>query len=213
MGNILKINNVSKRFNRKVVLENINLEIHSGEVVGLVGENGSGKTVLMKLMIGLMKPTAGSVEYNDLVLRKDINYFPSVGFIIETPGFYEDLDAFSNLKALASVKNIIDDEEIIKWIKLVGLKTNAQDVGEYSLGMLQRLGIAQALMENPDVIILDEPTNALDDEGVNLVHKLVQNEKNNGKIIIISSHSKYDIEELCGRVYRIKDGSLIIDEE
>lgn len=209
--NSLQVLNVSKSFGKQEVLKNINLTINGGTTIGLVGENGSGKTVLMKLMIGLMKPVCGKIIYNGAELKKDFDYLPSVGFIIEHPEFYDDLTAFENLELLAGIKKLINKNTIVEWIERVGLSNDRKPIENYSLGMKQRLGIAQAMMENPEVIILDEVTNSLDTEGVDLVHSLIKDEKDKKKIIVISSHSRYDIEKLCDEIYYFRNGGICRD--
>ena len=206
--NELKLINVCKNFGKKEVLKDISLNIRSHQVIGLVGENGCGKTVLMKIMIGLMKASKGQVIYNDKLLKKDMDYLPSVGFIIENPCFFNELNGYENLKLLADIRKKISDKEILVWLEKVGLKDINYKVDDYSLGMKQRLAIAQALMEDEEVLILDEPTNSLDEKSVELFHQLIKEEKDKGKIIIISSHNKYDIEKLSDEVYRIRQGNL-----
>ncbi|MBR0137520.1 MAG: ABC transporter ATP-binding protein [Erysipelotrichaceae bacterium] len=208
MEHKLIVSNVTKQYGRKTVLDNVSFSVYSGEIVGLVGENGSGKTQLMKSIIGLIKPQKGQVSYDGKIVGKDFRFLPDNGFVIENPAFFDELTGFENLKLLASINNKIGDDDIENWIKTVGLENDGKPVEEYSLGMLQRLGIAQALMEDPQVIILDEFTNSLDDEGVKLVYDLLLSEKKKGKIIIISSHRKDDIITLCDRVYRMKDGRI-----
>lgn len=206
--NELKLINVCKNFGKKEVLKDISLNIRSHQVIGLVGENGCGKTVLMKIMIGLMKASKGQVIYNDKLLKKDMDYLPSVGFIIENPCFFNELNGYENLKLLADIRKKISDKEILVWLEKVGLNDINYKVDDYSLGMKQRLALAQALMEDEQVLILDEPTNSLDEKSVELFHQLIKEEKDKGKIIIISSHNKYDIEKLSDEVYRIRQGNL-----
>ena len=206
--NELKLINVCKNFGKKEVLKDISLNIRSHQVIGLVGENGCGKTVLMKIMIGLMKASKGQVIYNDKLLKKDMDYLPSVGFIIENPCFFNELNGYENLKLLADIRKKISDKEILAWLEKVGLNDINYKVDDYSLGMKQRLALAQALMEDEQVLILDEPTNSLDEKSVELFHQLIKEEKDKGKIIIISSHNKYDIEKLSDEVYRIRQGNL-----
>ena len=206
--NELKLINVCKNFGKKEVLKDISLNIRSHQVIGLVGENGCGKTVLMKIIIGLMKASKGQVIYNDKLLKKDMDYLPSVGFIIENPCFFNELNGYENLKLLADIRKKISDKEILVWLEKVGLNDINYKVDDYSLGMKQRLALAQALMEDEQVLILDEPTNSLDEKSVELFHQLIKEEKDKGKIIIISSHNKYDIEKLSDEVYRIRQGNL-----
>ena len=206
--NELKLINVCKNFGKKEVLKGISLNIRSHQVIGLVGENGCGKTVLMKIMIGLMKASKGQVIYNDKLLKRDMDYLPSVGFIIENPCFFNELNGYENLKLLADIRKKISDKELLAWLEKVGLNDINYKVDDYSLGMKQRLALAQALMEDEEVLILDEPTNSLDEKSVELFHQLIKEEKDKGKIIIISSHNKYDIEKLSDEVYRIRQGNL-----
>ncbi len=213
MPHQLRAENVTRKFGRKTILEGISLTFDSGRIYGFVGENGSGKTVFMKMLIGLMKTTNGEICYDNRKLKKDFDFLPSVGFIIENPGFYPEMTGFDNLKTLAEIRGIISDEQIREWIRKVGLKDNGEIVDNYSLGMIQRLGIAQALMEDPEVIILDEVTNSLDEQGTALVYELLRQQKQQGKIIIISSHIKKDIEELCDEVYRFQDGGIICEKK
>lgn len=211
--NELKLINVCKNFGKKEVLKDISLNIRSHQVIGLVGENGCGKTVLMKIMIGLMKASKGQVIYNDKLLKKDMDYLPSVGFIIENPCFFNELNGYENLKLLADIRKKISDKEILAWLEKVGLNDINYKVDDYSLGMKQRLALAQALMEDEQVLILDEPTNSLDEKSVELFHQLIKEEKDKGKIIIISSHNKYDIEKLSDEVYRIRQGNLYYEKK
>ncbi len=206
--NELKIINIYKNFGKKEVLKDISLDVCGGQIVGLVGENGCGKTVLMKIIIGLMKASKGEVIYNGKQLKTDMDYLDSVGFIIENPSFFGELSGYENLKLLADIKKKIGDKEILSWLEKVGLKDISYKVDDYSLGMKQRLTLAQALMEDEEVLILDEPTNSLDEEGVELFHSLLKQQKEKRKIIIISSHNKYDIEQLADEVYRIKEGKM-----
>ena len=211
--NELKLINVCKNFGKKEVLKDISLNIRSHQVIGLVGESGCGKTVLMKIIIGLMKASKGQVIYNDKLLKKDMDYLPSVGFIIENPCFLNELNGYENLKLLADIRKKISDKEILAWLEKVGLNDINYKVDDYSLGMKQRLALAQALMEDEQVLILDEPTNSLDEKSVELFHQLIKEEKDKGKIIIISSHNKYDIEKLSDEVYRIRQGNLYYEKK
>lgn len=206
--NILELKNVSKQFRNQSVIENISCELESGKIYGFIGENGCGKTVLLKIMCGLMKTDTGQVLYNGKVLKDDIDFLPSLGVIIENPGFFDEMNGFDNLKILASFQKKINDSKIIESILKVGLENTKKHVSNYSLGMKQRLGIAQAIMEDPDVLILDEFTTALDSDGVELTHQLLRELRNQGKIIIITSHSSHDIKALCDYVYAIQNKGL-----
>lgn len=198
--NKIKLNNISKEFKKKCIFENINLEFSENHIYGIVGANGSGKSVLLKIICGLMKPTHGTVTHNGKIIGKDIRTLPSTGLIINKPEFLDNLTAFENLQLLAQIQNTINDEVIEEILKTVKLENNHKKISQFSVGMIQRLGIAQALMENPDILVLDEFSNGLDEEGVDLFHKILKSEKSNGKLIIITSHSKYDIDQLCDSI-------------
>ena len=206
--NRLVLENVGKKFRNQQVLEAISCEFESGKIYGIVGENGCGKTVLLKILSGLMKTSTGHVLFNDRILKEEIDFLPSLGVIIENPGFFDELSGFDNLKILASFQKKINDKEITNSIEKVGLINNKKLVQNYSLGMKQRLGIAQAIMEDPDILILDEFTTALDIDGVEMTHSLLRNFRDQGKIIIITSHSAHDIQTLCDQVLTIKNKGL-----
>lgn len=209
MGNIIEINNLSKSFKDANILRNINFSVEKGKIVGIIGRNGSGKTVLFKCICGLNRPTKGTVKINNREIGKDIDVPDRIGVIIENPGFIPNYNAFKNLKFLAMIKNKIEDEQIMDAIDLVGLNPKSKKhVGKYSLGMRQRLGIAQAIMEDPDVLILDEPMNGLDNDGVQDMRKLFLKLKEQGKTILLASHNKEDIEVLCDVVYSMDKGIL-----
>lgn len=209
MGNIIEINNLSKSFKDANILRNINFSVEKGKIVGIIGRNGSGKTVLFKCICGLNRPTKGTVKINNIEIGKDIDVPDRIGVIIENPGFIPNYNAFKNLKFLAMIKNKIEDEQIMDVIALVGLNPKSKKhVGKYSLGMRQRLGIAQAIMEDPDVLILDEPMNGLDNDGVQDMRKLFLKLKEQGKTILLASHNKEDIEVLCDVVYSMDKGIL-----
>lgn len=207
--NIVSLHNVTKCFGQQTVLENVNIDCVRGNIYGLVGRNGSGKTVLLKCICGLVTPDSGIVFVNGKQIGADVDFPDEVGFIIETPGFLLHESGISNLRRLAAIKKCIDDERICQCMQLVGLDSASKKaVGKYSLGMRQRLGIAQAIMERPKVLVLDEPMNGLDDCGVNQMRILLKNLAQEGTTIIIASHSKDDIELLCDEVYRIDGGFL-----
>ena len=203
------VQNVTKEFKKQVVLNDVSIDFDMGKIYGIIGRNGSGKTVLLKCILGLLSPSDGTVTVNGKVIGKDIDFPDNAGFIIETPGFLQNYSGLKNLKYLASIKKKINDRTIRKYIELVGLNPDdKKTVGKYSLGMRQRLGIAQALMENPDIIILDEPMNALDYAGVEEMRRVILKMKEQGKLIIIASHILEDIEVLCDEVYEMQDGTM-----
>lgn len=209
MSNMIEITNLCKSFKDTKVLNDITIKIKKGNIIGIIGRNGSGKTVLFKCICGLVSPTKGTVKINNKILGKDMDIPDNIGAIIETPGFLPNYNGFKNLKFLAMIKNQISNEHIKDTIKLVGLNPDSKKhVGKYSLGMRQRLGIAQAIMENPDILILDEPMNGLDNDGVQDMRKLFLKLKEQGKTILLASHNKEDIEVLCDEVYMMDKGIL-----
>lgn len=203
------VKNVTKEFGKQVILNNISINFNKGKIYGIIGRNGSGKTVLLKCISGLLSYSTGTITVNEKVIGKDIDFPENVGFIIETPGFLPNYSGLKNLKYLASINKKINDEAIRKMMRLVGLDPEDKKVvAKYSLGMRQRLGIAQALMENPDIIILDEPMNALDNVGVDEMRQVILKMRNEGKLIIIASHIREDIEVLCDEVYEMSEGTI-----
>ena len=210
MKSIIKVENVVKKFGADMVLNNISIEFESGKIYGILGRNGSGKTVLFKTIIGFLKPSGGKVIVNGKEIGKDTDFADNIGIIIETPGFLSSYTGFKNLEYLASIKNLIGKKEIRESMERVGLDPDSKKkVGKYSLGMRQRLGIAQAIMENPDILILDEPMNGLDHQGVEEVREILRNLRDEGKTIILASHNKEDIETLCDEVYEMDRGKLV----
>lgn len=200
------VKRVYKSFGKHVVLENVSFQVKQGQIFGLVGNNGSGKTVLMKCICGFLKADQGEILVNGKRIGVEVDFPESIGAIIETPGFIPDLTGFQNLKLLASLKGKIERQEIMESMKRVGLQPGMKKpVSKYSLGMRQRLGIAQAIMENPDVLILDEPFNGLDKEGVLRMRELLKELKKQGKAMILASHNGQDIEELCDVVHDMEE--------
>ena len=212
---MIKVNDICKSFKNEMVLKNVSAEFEKGKISGIIGKNGSGKTVLFKIICGFMKPESGEVRFYDkedggyTVIGKDVDFPKSLGVIIEAPGFLPFRSGYSNLSYLASLRGKIGKQEIIKTIELVGLDPKLKKgVGKYSLGMRQRLGIAQAIMEDPDFLVLDEPFNGLDEQGVLDMREVLLSLKEQGKTILIASHMKEDIELLCDSVYEMKSGVL-----
>ena len=209
MAEIVAIENLTKKFGDVTALENVNLSIGRGKIYGIVGRNGSGKTVLFKLITGYLKPTAGRVIVSGKEIGKDTDFAENIGIIIENPGFLKGYTGFKNLAYLAGIRNVIGKEEIRESMVKVGLDPDSRKkVGKYSLGMKQRLGIAQAIMENPEILILDEPMNSLDNQGVDEVRGILTGLRDEGKTIILASHNKEDIEILCDEVYEMDHGRL-----
>lgn len=209
MTEIISIENLTKKFGGVSALENVNLSIEKGKIYGIIGRNGSGKTVLFKLITGYLKPTGGRVVVNGKEIGKDTDFAENIGIIIENPGFLNGYTGFKNLAYLASIRNVIGKEEIRKSMEKVGLDPDShKKVGKYSLGMKQRLGIAQAIMEDPEILILDEPMNGLDNQGVKDIRDLLMGLRKEGKTILLASHNKEDIEILCDEVYEMDQGRL-----
>lgn len=214
MKTCIVVDGVSKRFKDTIVLNEVGLEVKEGTIVGIIGCNGSGKTMLMKIICGLVKPSSGTVWVQGKQIGKEIDFPENIGLIIETPGFINFQSGYTNLKNLAQMQGKITDKEIKDTMELVGLDPNNKKwVGKYSLGMRQRLGIAQAIMEQPDVILLDEPMNGLDKKGVALVREILLELKRSGKTILLASHNMEDIKILCDEVYEIDEGILSKCEE
>ena len=209
MEYIAEIKNVSKRFGDETVVREVSLSLEPGRIYGIAGRNGSGKTVLLKCICGLLYPTAGTVTVEGKVVGKEVDYPENIGFIIETPGFLPGYSGLKNLKYLASIRGKVKEDAIRKYMELAGLNPDDKKrVGNYSLGMRQRLGIAQALMEDPDILILDEPMNALDHNGIEDMRKVLLKMKEKGKLIIIASHVRDDIDILCDEVYGMDAGIM-----
>lgn len=200
------VEHVYKSFGKEKVLKDVSLIISPGKIYGIVGNNGSGKTVLMKCICGFMRPDKGKIYVDGKRIGKDADFPDSIGVIIETPGFIPHETGYKNLKILAGLKGIVDKEQIRETIKKVGLNPDMKKpVSKYSLGMRQRLGIAQAIMENPTTLILDEPFNGLDKNGVAEMRLLLKELKKQGKAILLASHNARDIEELCDEVHDMED--------
>ena len=195
------VENVSKSFGKEQVLDHISFTIPPGNIYGVVGNNGSGKTVLMKCICGFMKYDAGKIIVNGKQVGREVDFPDHLGVIIETPGFIPNLSGYKNLKILAALKGRIGKAEIRETLQRVGLQPDLKKpVAKYSLGMRQRLGIAQAIMEDPSVLVLDEPFNGLDKYGVVEIRALLKELKADGKSILLASHNAQDIEELCDHV-------------
>lgn len=200
------IENLSKTIKNNKILDNVNLTFESGHVYGLVGRNGSGKTMLLRAICGLIFPDSGKVIIDGKQLHKDISFPESCGIIIENTDLLPNFSAFDNLKMLSEIKNTANDNMIKSAIKSVGLDPDSKKkVKTFSLGMKQRLSIAQALFEDPDILLLDEPTNALDEDGVNDVRRILLEQKKKNKLIIIASHNKEDISLLSDTVISVSN--------
>ena len=187
---------------------NINLNLDRGKIYGIKGKNGSGKTMLFRAICGFIR-TDGSVIVDGKAIGKDGSYPDSIGVLLENPGFLPNYSGFKNLKYLAEINNKINDNDITNILKEVGLDpTEKKSFRKYSLGMKQKLGIAQAIMENPDVVILDEPTNALDEESVKKINSMIVKLKNDNKLVLISNHNRDELEMICDEIYSIENGKI-----
>ena len=207
---IIKLSNVYKKFGENIVLENINLSLKKGKIYGFIGRNGSGKTMLFNVICGFVKVNSGNVIINGLDIS-DKGIFPqNIRALIDRPKFLPFLTGYQNLELLANINNTIGKDEILCSLKEVNLLKHKDKLySKYSLGMKQKLGIAQVLMENPEIMIFDEPFNGLDDESVGKIRNLLLNLKEQGKLILIATHIKEDIEMLCDEVYKMEDGKII----
>ena len=207
--NTVKLTNVTKIIKKRTILSNINLTLEKGNIYGLYGRNGSGKTMLIRIISGLILPSSGTVEVFGQRIGKDVSFPQSMGLTIENVGFWPRYTGIECLELLASIKHEINTEQIREALKTVGLDPDdKRKYYQYSLGMKQKLAIAQALMENPELILLDEPTNSLDEESVLEVKKILMREKERGALIVIASHNKEDIHQLADKVIMINDGQI-----
>ena len=206
---IIEVKNLNLTIKKQKILENVSLSCEEGRIYGLVGRNGSGKTMLMKCICGFIRPDEGEIDVLGKRIGKDCDFAPDTGIIIETPGFIGHYSGFKNLKLLAAIKKKIDDDRIREIMEFVGLDPKVKkSVRKYSLGMRQRLGLAQAIMEDPKVLILDEPMNGLDKEGVEDMRKYLLKLREEGKTILIASHSSEDIAVLCDKTYEMEKGII-----
>lgn len=208
--NVISVENITKSYQGVKVLNNVSVTFEQGKIHGIIGRNGSGKTVLIKTICGLVRPDEGRVTVKGRIIGKDVDFPENIGVIIEAPGFLPALSARRNLEYLASLRNVVGKEEVRNAIALVGLDPDdKKHVGKYSLGMKQRLGLAQAIMEDPDILILDEPMNGLDKNGVAEIRELLLRFREAGKTILIVSHNSEDIRMLCDTVYEMDGGKLL----
>lgn len=207
MRTVVRVEHVSMVFQDEEVLHDVSCEFQEGKIYGIVGNNGSGKTVLMKCICGFLRPTKGKIFVNYKEIGREVDFPEDIGLIIETPGFLPNVTGMKNLEILASLRGKAGKDRIRETIRMVGLDPDLKKyVAKYSLGMRQRLGIAQAIMEDPSLLILDEPFNGLDKKGVQQMHQVIQKLKDQGKTIILSSHSQNDIDVLCDIVCEMDAG-------
>ena len=204
---MVEIKNYCKSIKSRPILNNVSYNFEYGKIYGIYGHNGSGKTMLLRAIAGLLVPDSGSVVIDGKVLHKDMSFPPSIGIVIENMNLLPQYNAFDNLKILGKIKKTATDEDIKTALERVGLKSDLK-VKKFSLGMKQRLNIAQAVFEKQKIILLDEPTNALDNDCVQLIYKLLKEEKERGALVVITTHHKEDLEEVCDVVLKMTEGEL-----
>lgn len=204
---MVEIKNYCKSIKSRPILNNVSYNFEYGKIYGIYGHNGSGKTMLLRAIAGLLVPDSGSVVIDGKVLHKDMSFPPSIGIVIENMNLLPQYNAYDNLKILGKIKKTATDENIKTALERVGLKSDLK-VKKFSLGMKQRLNIAQAVFEKQKIILLDEPTNALDNDGVQLIYKLLKEEKERGALVVITTHHKEDLEEICDVVLEMTEGEM-----
>lgn len=207
---VIRLSAVSKQYRQRSIVADVNLDVAAGEVVGLIGPNGSGKTTILRIVAGLVQPTSGQVFVGgqDLGHLRD-RVAPHLGVLFDPPGFLPQFTGFQNLRLLADLRRVVDAEGVRRWMQRLHLNpTDPTKVGAYSQGMIQRLGLVQALMENPRVLLLDEPTNALDPASVDLVADLIREQQSRGTAVVVASHHLEEVARVCTRVYKVDQGRL-----
>lgn len=211
---MIQLQNVTKRIKENTVLDNVSYTFKSGFVYGLYGQNGSGKTMLLRAISGLINLDSGSIFIDGEKLHDKIEFPPETGIVIENMELLPECSAKRNLQLLAKIKNIADEKDIIFSLERVGLDPDSdKKVKKFSLGMKQRLNIAQAIFENQKIILLDEPTNALDEDAVQLIYKIIREEKSRGATIIVATHHKEDLKEVCDVILKIAEGKIVEENE
>ena len=211
---MIQLQNVTKRIKENTVLDNVSYTFKSGFVYGLYGQNGSGKTMLLRAISGLINLDSGSIFIDGEKLHDKIEFPPETGIVIENMELLPECSAKRNLQMLAKIKNIADEKDIIFSLERVGLDPDSdKKVKKFSLGMKQRLNIAQAIFENQKIILLDEPTNALDEEAVQLIYKIIREETSRGATIIVATHHKEDLKEVCDVILKIAEGKIVEENE
>ena len=214
MSDYIQLTNISKTFGKQTVLQPLTMGFEEGMIHGIIGRNGSGKTVLMKMILGILQPTTGTVIVGDKRIGKDVDFPESAGAIIETIEFIPYMSAYQNLADLAAMRGNLSKTQIKEVLEMVGLgNVGRKHVSKFSMGMRQRLAIAQAVMESPKLLILDEPMNGMDEKGVEEMRRLILARKAAGTTIILSSHNIEDIRILCDQVYRIDAGVVMREVE
>lgn len=211
---MIQLQNVTKRIKENTVLDNVSYTFKSGFVYGLYGQNGSGKTMLLRAISGLINLDSGSIFIDGEKLHDKIEFPPETGIVIENMELQPECSAKRNLQMLAKIKNIADEKDISFSLERVGLDPDSdKKVKKFSLGMKQRLNIAQAIFENQKIILLDEPTNALDEDAVQLIYKIIREEKSRGATIIVATHHKEDLKEVCDVILKIAEGKIVEENE
>lgn len=211
---MIQLQNVTKRIKENTVLDNVSYTFKSGFVYGLYGQNGSGKTMLLRAISGLINLDSGSIFIDGEKLHDKIEFPPEIGIVIENMELLPECSAKRNIQMLAKIKNIADEKDIIFSLERVGLDPDSdKKVKKFSLGMKQRLNIAQAIFENQKIILLDEPTNALDEDAVQLIYKIIREEKSRGATIIVATHHKEDLKEVCDVILKIAEGKIVEENE
>lgn len=206
----LTAEHVTKKLKKNTILSDINLTLESGQIYGFVGRNGCGKTMLFRALSGLMDIDSGTICYDDQTLHKDISILPNLGIVLENAGLYPEFTGFKNLQLLAKLNKKASDADIKTAIDRVGLDPmDKRSYRKYSLGMKQRIVIAQAIMEHPDILMLDEPTNAIDEGGIEEIRNIILEEKKRGALVLIASHNKEDISLLADTVFHMQQGKII----
>ena len=211
---MIQLQNVTKRIKENTVLDNVSYTFKSGFVYGLYGQNGSGKTMLLRAISGSINLDSGSIFIDGEKLHDKIEFPPETGIVIENMELLPECSAKRNIQMLAKIKNIADEKDIIFSLERVGLDPDSdKKVKKFSLGMKQRLNIAQAIFENQKIILLDEPTNALDEDAVQLIYKIIREEKSRGATIIVATHHKEDLKEVCDVILKIAEGKIVEENE
>lgn|SRR5574344_84831 len=210
----IEINNLTKKFKENIILSNINMTFSSGNIYGLYGRNGAGKSVLLKMICGFYVPSSGSILFNGENLNSELKYPDNLRALIEKPSFFPDMTGFENLKMLAEIQNKITDDDIIKALEIVNLSDEKdKKYSKYSLGMKQKLGFAQVIMENPDIMVFDEPFNGIEQSTVIKLMNYLKQEKAKGKLIILSTHIKEDLIKIADKIYYLDAGIVSENKE